>query len=429
MQGDEPQVNSGKARGQSGRRRRFVAAVLAWLALLPAGVVLVLVLGALRDSTASLHGMVGSALWTTLGPHFALVSLVALGLAFYARQRSPSLVALAALLTAGAAGAGSVLIVWHFVAAAGEAGGPVNVARALFLQSMTGGGPDEVVPVKTVNGRTLQAAIYRPPNEAEGLSPVILYIHGGGFMTGHMTETDADLRWFAARGWLVVSADYRVFSEGAPTWDLASADVACAAAWLGENAERLGGDPGRLALLGDSAGGNLAINLAFAAARGDALSDCGAVPVPTAVVVQYPAVDPLAIYKHGFPVRGFEPRMLVRGHLGGDPQAFPERVEAVSSFTYIHAQAPPTLIISPKKDGLVPAWSVVRFAEQAQAAGVDVELVHLPFANHVYNQIAANSLGNQARRSISLRYLAERGLAPSSMGHEIPFHRRSADRE
>jgi acetyl esterase/lipase len=175
---------------------------------------------------------------------------------------------------------------------------------------------------------------------------------------------------------------------------------------------RLRGDIGRLAYLGDSAGGNLAINLAYAAARGDMHTDCGAVPNGSAVVVQYPAVDPLAIYEHGYPVQGFEPRMLVTGYLGGSPHALPDRVRAVSSYTHLHDRAPPTLILAPEKDGLVPTWSVIRFAESARQSGIDVELVRIPFANHVYNQIAANSLGNQARRSITVRFLAERGLAP-----------------
>ena len=105
--------------------------------------------------------------------------------------------------------------------------------------------------------------------------------------------------------------------------------------------------------------------------------------------------------------------MLVMGHIGGEPEAFPERIQAVRSDAFLHDQAPATLILSPDNDGLVPAWSVRRFAEQARHAGVDVELVRLPFANHVYNQIAANSLGNQARRSITVRFLKERGLSPS----------------
>lgn len=242
-----------------------------------------------------------------------------------------------------------------------------------------------------------------------------MYVHGGGFMTGSTVETDADLRWFADLGWLVVSVDYRLFPEGAPTWDRAPADVACAAAWLADHAARHGGDIGRLALLGDSAGGNLAINLAYTAALGELRSDCGGlVPQAGAVVVQYPAVDPVAINDHGYPVRGFEPKMLVAGYLGGDPHALPDRVRAVSSYSHVSDRAPPTLILAPERDGLVPSWSVYGFAEHARQAGVDVEAVRIPFANHVYNEIAANSLGNQARRSITVRYLAERGLAPGA---------------
>lgn len=110
--------------------------------------------------------------------------------------------------------------------------------------------------------------------------------------------------------------------------------------------------------------------------------------------------------------------MLLTGYIGGSPHELPDRVRAVSSYTYIHDEAPPTLIIAPEKDGLVPAASVIRFAEQAQQAGVEMELVRIPFANHVYNQIAANSLGNQARRSITLRFLNERGLAPVTDNRE-----------
>ena len=402
--------NSPKPPHVAGRLRYMLAgAGAALLAATP----FVLMTGAFRDPTGSLHGMLGSALWTTVGPHFLLLSLFALGLGIYAFRSAPRWLSVLALILASSASLGSTFIVGRIVAATSAAGGDINPVDSLFLQSMTAGGPDETATVATIEGRPLQAAIYRPPH-AVGAAPILFYIHGGGFMTGSTTETDADLRWFANRGWLVVSADYRLFPEGSPTWDKAPADVACAAAWLGSHAARLGGDIGQLAYLGDSAGGNLAINLTYSAARGEVRTDCGDIPAARAVVVQYPAVDPLAIYAHGFPVRGFEPHMLVTGYLGGSPQALPERVRAVSSYTHVHDRAPPTLILAPEKDGLVPAWSVIRFAEHARQAGVDMELVRMPFANHVYNQLAAHSLGNQARRSITVRYLTERGLAPKT---------------
>ncbi|TVR44133.1 MAG: alpha/beta hydrolase [Planctomycetota bacterium] len=381
-------------------------------ALLLAAITLLLVFGALRDPTRSAHGMLGSALWTTFGPHLALVSWLAAGLALLGFRQGFRRLALPALVLSFVAGLGSTAITLRIVSAAAAAGGSVNPMTGLWLRSMSSGGPDAVEVFVTRGDLPLRMAIYRPPPSAQP-APVLLYIHGGGFMTGSFVETDADLRWFAQRGWLVFSAEYRLFTQQVPSWDLAPRDVACAAAWVNAHAAHYGGDGQRLAILGDSAGGNLAINLAYAAAQGQLRADCGGVvPRPQAVVVQYPALDPMAIYEHGFPVPGFEPTMLVRGYIGGDPADFPERIAAVRSSTFISATAPPTLIIEPEKDGLVPAWSVYDFVGQARAAGVEVELVRIPFANHVYNQLAAGSLGNQARLTITQRFLNEQGLAP-----------------
>jgi acetyl esterase/lipase len=210
----------------------------------------------------------------------------------------------------------------------------------------------------------------------------------------------------------VFSIAYRLFAANNPTWDKAPADVACGLAWVHANAARFGSNPERLALMGDSAGGNLAINLGYGAALGEVQSDCGPVPVPGAVVVQYPAVNPVAIYQRGYPVPGFEPQMLMVGYVGGTPEQYPDRIKAISSATYVSDKAPPTLVIEPEKDGLVVSDSVYAFVDKAKAAGVDIEMVRIPFANHIYNQIAANSIGNQARLTITEHYLKARGLTP-----------------
>jgi len=100
--------------------------------------------------------------------------------------------------------------------------------------------------------------------------------------------------------------------------------------------------------------------------------------------------------------------LRLRSMTGGDPYAFPERVKAVSSYAFLGPGLPATLVLAPEKDGLVPSWSFFRFDDHARLAGGDIELVRIPFANHVYNQLAANSLGNQTRRSVTLRFLNER---------------------
>jgi acetyl esterase/lipase len=399
---------------------KWLWVVVVLVALGVASVTLLLVAGAMRDPTRSTHGMLGSAVWTTFGPHLVLLSLACFLTGVAAHRRGAGLLSRLTVACSAAAVAGSAAITTRIVSAAYSAGGSANPVYGLWLRPMIAGGPDHTEAFATVNGQAMQVATYRPAKAGRD-APVLLYIHGGGFKIGSVVETDADLRWFAERGWLVFSVEYRLWTEDVATWDLAPQDIACAAAWVQANAERYGGNMERFAVLGDSAGGNLAINFSYAAALGQVQSECGGVvPVPRAVVVQYPAVDPLAIYEHGFPVPGFEPRSLLFGYLGGDPYALPGRVRAVSSYTYLAAEAPATLVLSPEKDSLVPAWSVYRFVDQARLAGVDVELVRIPFANHVYNQIASNSIGNQARLSITRRYLVERGLAAGSGVKNMP---------
>lgn len=369
--------------------------------------VVALALGAFLDPTGSAFAMIGAMLWTTYGPHLLIVALFALLLATIARRRGARRTGGLALGAAGISVLLAGFILVRIVVAVLAAGGTINPIAALALGPMTEPPPDLLETVTSVGGKDLKAAIYRP-KEGSAPAPVLVYIHGGGFMAGTNTETAADLRWFADRGWLVVSLDYRVFGPNEPTWDKAPPDATCGLVWAGANAARLGGDPSRIALLGDSAGGNLAINIGFAAADGRAVSGCGGeVPVPRAIAVQYPAVDPVATYERGFPIPGFEPSMLMEGYVGGTPQDYPDRIAAIASANFITQRAPPTLIIEPENDSLVVSDGVYGFADKALAAGVNLELVRIPFANHIYNQIAFNSLGNQAGRTIRLRFLDE----------------------
>jgi acetyl esterase/lipase len=118
-------------------------------------------------------------------------------------------------------------------------------------------------------------------------------------------------------------------------------------------------------------------------------------------------VDVGSIYADGYPIPGFEPVSLIEDYLGGPPDLFPDRVAAVSSASYITPDAPPTLAVLPEKDSLVVARGTEAFARDAHAAGVDLQLVRIPFANHVFNQLAANSLGNQIGRTLRLRFIED----------------------
>ena len=387
---------------------RFILILLSIVALVVSSAVLCLVAGAFSDPTSSLIAVVGSMVWMTWGPFLLLIALVAVLIGIVGRRARIGWLGGVSLLLAVPATIGAAYILARIAVAAGSAGAILHPLATMSLGDMESPAPDEIETMEGVGGTTLRAAIYRPTPSAEP-APVLVYIHGGGFRTGTFTETAADLRWFADKGWLVVSIEYRLASPGQPTWDKAMRDATCGLAWASRNSAELGGDPSRLALMGDSAGGNLAINVGFAAAAGRATDDCPSpVPVPSAIAVLYPAVDVESIYADGYPIPGFEPVSLIEDYLGGPPERFPERVAAVSSASYITPDAPPTLAILPKKDSLVVARGTEAFAREAQAAGVDLQLVHIPFANHVFNQLAANSLGNQIGRSLRLRFIDDR---------------------
>lgn len=105
--------------------------------------------------------------------------------------------------------------------------------------------------------------LYRPAGVG-GVLPVVLYLHGGGFVGGSIDDADAPARAIAERcPALVLSVAYALAPQR--PFPAAPEDAHCAALWAVGNAERLGGDPQRLAVAGDDAGGNLAAALTLIA--------------------------------------------------------------------------------------------------------------------------------------------------------------------
>ncbi|MEV8273859.1 alpha/beta hydrolase [Microbacterium sp. NPDC077184] len=117
------------------------------------------------------------------------------------------------------------------------------------------------LPVRDGVARCL---VYRPAALPDGALPVILYAHGGGFTVGSAEDTDYTTRRLATdAGAVVVSANYRLAPEYPFPTPLE--DVVDVYAWLRTDAGRIGGDPSRIAVAGDSAGSNFAAALPIAA--------------------------------------------------------------------------------------------------------------------------------------------------------------------
>ncbi|WP_155374815.1 alpha/beta hydrolase [Catellatospora vulcania] len=137
----------------------------------------------------------------------------------------------------------------------------VDEARAADLASIqaSGGDPEPVAEVvdREIDGPggPLPIRVYRPVLGGE--LPVLVYFFGGGWTLGTIDTSDAVCRSLAnAAGCLVVAAGYRLAPEH--KFPAAVHDCHAAVRWVAANAAAIGADPARIAVGGDSAGGNLA---------------------------------------------------------------------------------------------------------------------------------------------------------------------------
>ncbi|MCV7282065.1 alpha/beta hydrolase [Mycolicibacterium flavescens] len=319
--------------------------------------------------------------------------------------------AAAVALTAVAAVAGASVILGAMTTAVQRAGAQVDLPALLTVGSVQPVPPDAEEVYTAFDGESLSLSIFRPASSGSP-APVLVFVHGGGWVAGDRTAHSDDLRWFADRGWLTISVGYTLSSSTRHLWDVTHSQIGCALAWVGQNAHRYGGDAERLSLTGDSAGGNLAVNAAYLRADNRLQSSCGGrIPEVDAVSALYPAVNPEAMYANDYPVTGPRARAMVTAYTGGSPQQYPQRYRSIASATHISAAAPPTLVLLPQADHLVPAADTVAFVEQARAAGVRTQLVSVPFADHVFDA-RPGSIGKQAYRQLTDRWLREHGQAP-----------------
>ena len=215
----------------------------------------------------------------------------------------------------------------------------------------------------------IAARLYGPELEDDGEDaqalPVVVYWHGGGFVLADLNTYDATPRAIARQaGCVVVSCDYRQAPEHRLPAPLE--DALAAYRWVRENAASFGGDPDKVAVMGESAGGNIACNVAIMA------RDQG-LPAPARMVLVYPVagddMDSPSYEEnaHAAPLNKAMMAWFVQHYLDDPAQAADPRVNLVAAdltglpdATLVMAQIDPL-----RCDG-------ERLADALKAAGVDV---------------------------------------------------------
>jgi acetyl esterase/lipase len=230
---------------------------------------------------------------------------------------------------------------------------------------------------RTITGG-IKTRIYWPVSDPNDL-PVVVFYHGGGWVIGDLDSHDATARAIAGGvGAVVVAVDYRLAPEH--PYPAAVDDAFAALKWVSEHAAELGADPSRLAVAGDSAGGNLAAVVSQLA------RDAGGPPVKFQLL-WYPATTldfalPSMTENADAPVLSAADtfaflELYLKGH---DADARPATLAPANAESL--AGLPPAYIATAQYDPIRDDG--VRYAELLRAAGVPVELHNAETLVHGY---------------------------------------------
>ncbi|MCI0750005.1 MAG: alpha/beta hydrolase [Nevskiales bacterium] len=223
---------------------------------------------------------------------------------------------------------------------------------------------------------TLDLAL--PRSQGSTRRPALVIIHGGGWRSGD--KADARFRnllfEYAVKGYVTVSLNYRLSGE-AP-FPASVEDVKTAVRWLRAHAGKYDVDPGRIGAYGNSAGAHLAAMLGLVGPdvglEGDGpYRDQSS--LVQAVCVSATATD----FIH---FEGGNGKNAVQQFLAGPAASLSERTRRASPLTYVHAKAPPFLIIHGTNDATVPFSQGASLAEALKTAGANVTFLEIKEGSH-----------------------------------------------
>lgn len=227
------------------------------------------------------------------------------------------------------------------------------------------------------SGGPIPLRAYDPPTGGSGSPPVVVFLHGGAHVWGSHDTHDNICRALSARAEaLVLSVEYRLAPEH--PWPADLKDAYAALEWAADHGAELGADPDRLALVGDSAGGNLSAAAALAARDrgGPELAHQGLV----CPHVAGPGQD------FGSREENAEGYLLERAHLAYTWEKWvPDPLHARNAYwAPLLAQdlsgLPPATVVTAGFDPLRDEGAA--YAERLEAAGVPVEHRHYPDQIH-----------------------------------------------
>jgi acetyl esterase len=202
--------------------------------------------------------------------------------------------------------------------------------------------PDEKITYKTVGEVSLQLHVFMPANhKPTDHSPCIVFFFGGGWVGGSPTQFYPHCRYFASRGMVAISAEYRVKNRHGTTPYECVKDGKSAIRWVRTHADELGIDPRRIAAGGGSAGGHVAAATGTVNGFQEPSEDTAISSKPNALVFFNPVFD--------------------NGPEGYGYDRVKEHWREFSPMHNIDEATPPTVVFLGTKDKLVPVSTAEKY--------------------------------------------------------------------
>jgi acetyl esterase/lipase len=229
----------------------------------------------------------------------------------------------------------------------------------------------------TASGVDLKLDIYKPSHV--GPLPIIVFVHGGGWSSGDKRSMEANARYFAERGYLGISVNYRL----SPQFKMPNhiEDVKCAVRWVRSHAQELGANPEKIGALGSSAGGHLVGLLGVTDGTEGMEGQCGDLSLSSrvqAVVPYFGPMDLIRLWANTNPPGDLASERVV----GARCSVTPEPCKKHSPITYVSSDDPPFLLVHGTQDPVVPFEQSVLMRDALNAAKVEVELFPIEGAGH-----------------------------------------------
>jgi len=238
------------------------------------------------------------------------------------------------------------------------------------IEYVPGGGPRRSLDVYT-------------PREGARNAPVLLQIHGGGWVISNKRHQALPLmNHLAARGWVCVAANYRLSPRA--TFPDHLVDLKHSLRWIRENIAGYGGDPDFVVATGGSAGGHLSSLVALTA--NDPEYQPGFEEVDTSVRACVPFYGVYDFtnrfgHQHHDGMEIFLETVVMKKRLAEDPEAF----QKASPMYRVHADAPPFFVVHGTHDSLVPIAEAREFAKLLrETSRAPVVFAELPSAQHAF---------------------------------------------